>query len=978
MDDQEIYEEAYAMADAALNRQYRKSKTIEKAELDRVIDMVGDGLSNILKEQLRTEMEQRFNIFVPNSETLIDYSDHEEWLLNARSTIDPKFWSRYREYLQREKGLPEPVLASTDLLTEDILGYLENPRRTGSWDRRGMVVGQVQSGKTANYTGLICKAADAGYKLIIVLAGIHNSLRSQTQLRLDEGFLGRDTNQFRLATLAKDSPKIGVGNLPGDCPAAIPLTTSHEGGDFKKRTAEAMSLPFGEIPLIIVAKKNTGILKNLLAWIQNNVAEKQGDKKVVPGKVPLLLLDDEADNASINTRKLQRKADGSFEEDQDVTKTNSLIRQILNTFERRAYVGYTATPFANIFIHPNATTRREGEDLFPKSFIVNLRPPSNYIGPVQVFGLDVMDSDGSEGMPIVRSADDTDFLFPVGHKMDLADELERLTVEQLPSSLHESVRAFVLVCAARRVRGQVSVHNSMLIHVTRYIRVQSAVTGLIQGMVADLKRRIRYGDGAQKPTLLEELRELWERDFEPTSTAIRTDFFPTDGTLTVLTWDQIEPELLHAIEKIKVKEINGNAADALEYYENQEHGLSVIAIGGDKLSRGLTLEGLSISYYLRTTYMYDTLMQMGRWFGYRPGYADLCRLYTSSELQQWYQHITMASEELRSEFDAMAKLRLTPKDFGLKVQTHPGQLLVTSANKARFGQKIRMSYMGQLIESYALPKDKDSIDANLKAAQELIVKLDATITPEARGEAERTGLPSALVWRGVRPQVVMDFLNAFKGAPDTRGNAPSHASVPARQAEFIGKKVRQRAELTEWVVVLCSSTTGVKSGAVGREIGLIQRTPADGSKPEDGIYYIRKNHIIDPRHESLDLTDEEQVEALAEEKSLKPDATYPRGGISRRIRPRQRGLLLLYALDPTIEKPVKKNRVLTGEKMRLFPVGDPRCDPAKPVIGFAISFPGFGTRDNPDDAIEYLANTIWVENDLLGEEETTDDEDDDE
>lgn len=986
MDTQEAYEEAYVMADGVLNRQYRKSRVIDEAEFNRVIEVVGNQLPQQLKKRLRAEMEERFTVFTYKSETLLD-RDYKPWLLSRSSSIDWKFWPRYQDYLQKEENMSGPALESLHELTGEILDYLENPLRPGNWDRRGMVVGQVQSGKTANYTGLICKAADAGYRFIIVLAGVHNSLRSQTQLRLDKGFLGRDTNQFRLADQARNSPKIGVGNLPGDCPDAIPGTTSHEYGDFQKRDADKAPPLLGSIPIILVIKKNTAILKNLLAWIQNNFTETSGEKKLVPGKVPLLLLDDEADYASINTRKLKRKSDGSLEENQDVTKTNSLIRQILNSFERRAYVGYTATPFANIFIPPDDSTSKEGLDLFPKSFIVNLRPPSNYIGPVQVFGLNSMDSDGNDGMPIVRSADDAEPVFPVGHKKDHSAYLERLMPSQLPASLHEAVRSFILVCAARRVRGQVNVHNSMLIHVTRYIDVQHAVTILIKSLLAALQKRIQNGDGATQPSLLEELKELWERDFEPSSEIIRADAAFKNSTMTPVTWSQIEPELLHAIMKIKVKEINGNAADALEYYENQEKGLSVIAVGGDKLSRGLTLEGLSVSYYLRTAYMYDTLMQMGRWFGYRHGYADLCRLYTTVELQRWYQHITMASEELRNEFDAMARLRLTPKEFGLKVQTHPGQLMVTSADKARHAKEIRMSYMGQLIESYALPKDKSSIDTNLKAARDLLARLEEINVPESQGE-DRTGLPSALIWRGIRPGLVLDFLNAFRGAPDTRGYTPSHASEPANQAKFIARK-NQRGELTEWTIVLCSSTSGTPSKVLGHEIGLIQRTPADGSKPEENIYFIRKNHIIDPRHESLDLLPTEKVRADAEEEKLRVEeatqenrtpttAAYPRGSITRSVRPRQRGLLLLYALDPEIEKPVKKNKIPTGEIMRLFPVGDSRCNPEKPVMGFALSFPGFGSPDNPEDAIGYLANAIWVKNDRLRDDETSDDEEDDE
>jgi hypothetical protein len=957
------YEQARAMAEALLHLHASPDKEL----FDGIIAKAARDLSVSERDRLSRELETKFSVFVPESQMLTDNTDHVEWLLNARSEVSWTFWERYREYLQHEKRMQPAVLKSIHELTDDILGHLENPKRPGTWDRRGVVAGQVQSGKTANYTGLICKAADAGYKLIIVLAGMHNSLRSQTQLRLDEGFLGRDTNQYRI--FHTDSPKIGVGRLPGDCPDAIPLTTSHEMGDFKKRTAESMSLPTSTIPFILIVKKNAGILRNLLSWIQNNLAEKRGDSKIVPGRIPLLLLDDEADNASINTKKLKKDQAGNFEEEQVLARINSLIRRILNTFERKAYIGYTATPFANIFI-PHAATRDEGKDLFPESFIVNLRPPSNYIGPVQVFGLDSMDSDGNDGMPIVRHIHDAETVFPAGHKIDHAD-----SITALPPSLEEAIRAFILVCAARRCRGQVNAHNSMLVHVTRYVKVQGAVVRLVVDVLEDLQRRIRNGDGARTPRLMDELKDIWERDFVPTTESVRTEFLQDDATLTPLTWEQVEPHLFPAAEKIKVKEMNGHAADTLEYYDNQAHGLSVIAVGGDKLSRGLTLEGLSISYYLRTTYMYDTLMQMGRWFGYRTGYADLCRLYTTPELEDWYRHITMASEELRNEFDAMARLRLTPKDFGLKVQMHPGALMVTSADKARYGQKIRMSYMGQLVESYCLAKDAEILDQNRSAAEDLLNKLDRYTTPEFIGDPEKSEMPRALVWRAVRPSHVAEFLSSLRGAPDTRGRAPAHASVPARQAEFIRKKVQQRSELTEWTVALCSSTTGTPSVLAGHPIGLIQRTPADGSRPEDPIYYIRKNHIIDPGHEALDLTDEERQKALEDHQQTKPDAKAPNGISARKIRPRNRGLLLLYPLDPGIQKQNKK-----GELITLFPEGDVRRNSLKPVIGFALSFPGFGSRDYAEDAIEYLANTIFIENELqedgLDEEEEGDEDND--
>jgi hypothetical protein len=897
-------------------------------------------------------MEYKFTIFAPQSEVLLDAVGHEEWLRGSSDAIEWHFWSRYINYLQHVKELPTRVVNNLDELTDDILGYLEDPRRPGTWDRRGIVVGQVQSGKTANYTGLICKAADAGYKLIIVLAGVHNSLRSQTQLRIDEGFLGRDTNQFRVYNT--DSPKIGVGTLPGICPDAIPLTTSHEHGDFKKKVAESLSLPFGSTPLIIVAKKNTTILKNLHKWIEHNIAQNVNGSKLVSGSVPLLMLDDEADNASVNTNTSNLEA----------TKTNSLIRRTLNLFERRAYVGYTATPFANIFIPPDVSSETDGDDLFPKSFIVNLRPPSNYIGPDKIFGFS-FDDEEHHTMPIVREISDAETIFPSSHKIGLASTLRQIDFTQLPTSLHLAARSFLLVCAARQARGQINVHNSMLIHVTRYVGIQSALATLVKDLVNDLKLRIMYGDGASKSSLLTELKQLWEEDFVPTSESIRTLVFPNDNSLRPLSWEEITENLRSVVSKIVVHEINGSAADALAYYDNQKHGISVIAIGGDKLSRGLTLEGLSVSYYLRTTYMYDTLMQMGRWFGYRPGYADLCRLFTSRELEGWYRHITQASEELRNEFDTMSKLRLTPRDFGLRVQTHPGQLLITSANKARSGQKIRLSYRGLLVQTSRLSKSEPMITANRNTTCDLIGSMDKSVSPR-QFKTDNQNIPMGIIWEHVSAKLVMQFLTKFQTISQASRSVSSFTS-PSKIADYIKLK-QARNELTHWTVVLCSSTKGPKCEIAGHTIGLNRRTPAPGSSVNDDVYHVRKDNILDPPHECLDLSEKEHASAMKMEDASKYTKNFPRGVNIRTVRPKERGLLLIYALDPTIDSIDKE----TNEHIRLFDEVDPRCDDSKPIMSFVISFPGYGTPEHPEDTIEYLANTVWVENDNAADNDVHD------
>jgi len=517
--------------------------------------------------------------------------------------------------------MPPTVVSNLDELTDMILERLEDPQRDPPWDRRGMVVGSVQSGKTANYTGLICKAVDAGYRLIIILAGIHSNLRAQTQLRLDEGVLGFDTQKSR--KLNADNRWVGVGKLPGDRLVIHSLTSSAENGDFNKTVAEQIGVMLGGDPVVLVIKKNSRLLGNLIKWVLH-VA---GSDDVVTGKrivrgAPLLLIDDEADNASINT-----KARPGIDESESVTAINGKISTLLDAFEQSAYVGYTATPFANIFINPEAETPAHGEDLFPRSFIINVKPPSNYVGPVKVFGLDG-DSDagiiGSDGLPIVRVIDDFGDAFPPKHRVDHIPTV-------LPDSLQHAIRCFILTCAARRARGQVKNHNSMLVHVTRFVNAQAVVVGLIRRELAVLQRRIEFGDGKRRPTLLEELEKIWNDEFMPVTKAMG------DESGAPLKWSEVEAQLHPAAAKISVVSINGFAKEALDYKEHEVEGRTVIAVGGDKLSRGLTLEGLSVSYFLRTSRMYDTLMQMGRWFGYRPGYLDLCRLFTTRTLMDWYR-----------------------------------------------------------------------------------------------------------------------------------------------------------------------------------------------------------------------------------------------------------------------------------------------------------------------------------------------------
>jgi hypothetical protein len=331
-------------------------------------------------EALVRELEANLNVIVGQASVLVDDTrSHIPWLAEKRSDIEWHFSRRYARFLRENKGWATSTLLRMNEITDRVIGLLENPSRLGSWDRRGLVVGQVQSGKTSNYISLICKAADAGYKFIVILTGTTNSLRAQTQLRIDEGFLGWDT-LLNLA-LSVNNRRVGVGTLLGErMLRAIPSTNAEETGDFSLHIANQFNVRLGGDPVIMVIKKNGSVLRNLTRWVRS--LSPSGPDQPTAG-IPILVIDDEADYASVNTRPLRTRDD----EEVDPTIINKRIRELLDSFTASAYVGYTATPFANIFILPEQAVGRYGEDLFPRDFLINLPVPSNHVGPTKVFGL---------------------------------------------------------------------------------------------------------------------------------------------------------------------------------------------------------------------------------------------------------------------------------------------------------------------------------------------------------------------------------------------------------------------------------------------------------------------------------------------------------------------------------------------------------------------------------------------------------------
>jgi hypothetical protein len=885
-----------------------------EAEVDKLLTGLFSGLRPY-RQAIIDDVLKRVRVRVGVASVLSDDIGHVDWLRGVDRT-SWKFWPRLERYLRRVDELEPAKVLELDRSTDRTLELLESPLREDRWDRRGLVVGHVQSGKTSHYTALAAKALDAGYQIIIVLAGVHNSLRAQTHERIDEYLIGRDSAALLEAVrqqrvTVESGQRIGVSDfdlkrgVPDPSVSILTCTNSNDTGDFKTAVATQVGLQVGPgSRLVMVVKKNATILRNLVDWmrLQNSVPGTGG-----PGRIhaPTFVIDDEADHASINTR----------DPEHDPTTINRLIRELLIAFDHVSLVGYTATPFANIFIPVDvrpANLARYGEDLFPRSFIVNLKPPSDYIGPDLVFGHPGDESINIPERPplpmFIRVADAGTWL-PDKHKKDHLPGV-------IPESLQQAVRLFVMVCAARAARGDEHVHNSMLVHATRLVNVQSRVAEQIEAELNTLRNVLSFSAPGASQAERQNLKDLWDEHIAGTHEQFRLQLGERCPDLPA--WSEVSKHVDAALKRITVMRLNGTSADALKYSKNP-HGVYVIAIGGDKLSRGLTLEGLSISYFLRTSNMFDTLLQMGRWFGYRPGYADLCRVYTTTTLHSAFREIALAMEDLRTDLDLMADTKKTPLEFGLRVRTPQDGLVITSANKIRRGDPVQVRFADSIIQTLEIPRKGDQAIENRAAVRKLVDQL---------GAAERAvrGDPSPhLLWHDVGVDKVLEFLSRYEAFA-----TPSFYARCTAIRNYIRQQV-QKGELTGWTVVVVSKKSSTRQTKLGTyDVNLVERSKDTAPAPDDRL---RMRGVAGSEEEALDLTSSEYAVADAARASKADDAPKFREMV-RSQRPATRGLMLIY--------PIK----VRGEDLQ----------PGEDFLpAVAMSFPASETAQ----PLSYTVNEVW-------------------
>ena len=681
------------------------------------------------------------------------------WFIQRKANIDLKYWDKYASILGKEH--PSNVIYATDDDTDQIMDRIGDPENN-AFNKRGLVMGNVQMGKTMNYIGLITKAADAGYKFIVVIAGATEALRQQTQSRVDDGFLGRESSPDGVIPSVEDL-------------STRPNSLTGKDKDFNSITGlDRANLYRSDMPMVVVIKKNAKVLESLIHWVEKahflkghcvpspegthcpicrrtTIKSTEGSSAIE--NEPMLLLDDEADYASVNTNDAAKR----------VTRINELLRILLSKFHQKSYVGYTATPFANIFINPESLGDESVEDdLFPRHFIHQIGTPSNYQGPSTFFGPDA----------------NCNLIKPIGlitdEKIENFYQIERefnpdtgkftrkildASFSGIPNELKEAIRNFVLNIVVRKLRGHINQHNTMMINIHYLTKVNNALHTEVRTYLEELKKacnsfyKLPYSS-AIKNRHISSLEETFIKEFVNKGIHISDGI---EGFKDIL-------KNLNLSKTIETLSINFHSKSELDY-ESYRSGRNVIVIGGFSLSRGLTLEGLSVTFFDRTTKFSDTLLQMGRWFGYRPRYEDICRVYIDNQSLNFYEDITETITELSHELKLMNQRKRTPLDFGLAVREHPGLLQITAKNKMRTAT-IKTSYWsfwGTKYQSKDLYNDNENNQHNLEITRQLAEKL--TNLDEQFTEGNNGAL-----WRNIDSSLIETFLEKFSEPPATDTN----------------------------------------------------------------------------------------------------------------------------------------------------------------------------------------------------------------
>jgi hypothetical protein len=658
------------------------------------------------------------------------------WYLGPSESSSPN-WNAYRTHLE-QKGWGSDVIRSIDRASTKITNELLCPNGQREGRFQGLVLGYVQCGKTANMAATIAKAADSGYRMVIVLAGMTNVLRQQTQIRLFSDVVCHNPSLWLEGTTVESDFR------PGSSPK-LPVASK------------------GSCSLFVV-KKNATVLRML----KKSLNRLSGIERK---NLPTLIIDDECDQASINTAAYRSS----------VTRLNGLIRDLCEKLPRVTYVGYTATPYANVLM---AETSVDGSrDLYPSEFIISLDEPEGYFGARRLFGDDT-DAEKDTELPYIRRvpSDDRTCLQPPSRK-------ERdIFSARLTPSLSDACDWFLLALAARRSRGQEESHCCMLIHTTIYAACHRQIRKMVEReWLIPTRDALRNRDHDR----INKLRMLWNREISVLGSDRRVELDCPDSPEH---FDEIVALLCASAQSITMTVENSESEFSERLDFNDDRPVHSIVIGGNVLARGLTIEGLVCSYFIRTSSQYDTLMQMGRWFGYRRGFEDLPRIWMTRELENAFRDLVSVEEIIRAEIATISRKGWAPSDIAVRVPQIAG-LSVTARNKLVMEnlEECDVSYYGTHEQTISFPVDADFHLNNWEAGAVLVNEVISSRSTVFSKERD------SCLFRDVPYRSILRFLRSYRFDRDSLNG----------MTEFVQREIENGEESMEiWNVGVMGSRNG--------------------------------------------------------------------------------------------------------------------------------------------------------------------------
>lgn len=874
-------------------------RNLDYLDIEEAIDPHSDEIEELITDKFLTIEVDKPKVF--------EAEGYFPWLQDERKNIRWNFYDRYEKYLLEYKKWKPKAIADLKKSSDIILDHMANPKSDKLFDKKGLVIGDIQSGKTANYTAVINKAIDAGYKIVIVFAGLTRDLRNQTQNRLDSEVLGYETK-----THGKGN-NIGVGlinplNIEG-------LTYADEKKDFgdMKKFFSVHTLDKDVKPIVAIVKKNKSVLEHLDRFLTQSQSSCYTDGKL---DIPVLIIDDEVDQASVDTK--------DADDVENASAINKMIRTILSHLNRYSYVGYTATPFANVFVNPDR------DDIYPKDFILCLPTNEDYCGIKEYFGVDALDENDDSSDHVhdlfVKISDYKD-LFSTADKIDV-----QTSADFLNKSLKDAIMSFIIASSVKKSRG-IEGFNSMLIHIARFKNPSTTLKPLVSNYIDELYNKLKYFYDKTIPAY----KKFWKENFAPVSERrLGADFHDN--------WESIKNFLIPTIESIQlnIKVVNGDSEDLLDYSSTKTG--DYIVIGGDKLSRGLTLEGLVVSYYYRKSQAYDSLLQMGRWFGYRRGWIDVCRVFTTVRFMNDFITVGKVLQRFKADVQEMYDMHLNPREVGQRIMYSPN-LIPTARNKMKSTTKIKVSFSGGVQQ--VITFDRKFRDDNLTLTNNFVASL-------GKGEVRPN---RKVVFRHVSPETILDYLRKYKDCSNYYGYG--HISI-GNWIKYI-ENLNARGELKDWTVVLNSLRTQNDSNKInigGYDIYKASRTLRDdGNSSKFKLYTIKTNNDPTDFREVFDPNSKEYFET----DHFDPEKDYPGFDSTKAV-------LALYVADLyekvlTNEFDPKSNKQKTV-RGKLIKDGTSMCAPA---IWFSK------TEDYESSATTYYVSKNYLERESLDDSE--DDED---